>query len=139
MDIGYGYGYWICCTPVWNIDMVMDNSAYSINLQLSSGTGNYATKEIVYQSHDGTLANAVTSAVVQSWNDPTNMLVVTNIAGEFIDGLTIIGSSTGAAYTLSTYDAMAPSIHNEIYDNKLIENNANSVIDFSESNPFGSI
>jgi len=126
-------------TGIADIDMVMDNSAYSINLQLSSGTGNYAAKEIVYQSHDGTLANAVTSAVVQSWNDPTNMLVVTNIAGEFIDGLTIIGSSTGAAYTLSTYDAMAPSIHNEIYDNKLIENNANSVIDFSESNPFGSI
>jgi hypothetical protein len=135
----FKYAQELINTGISDIDLAMDNSAYSIDLQLGSGTGTYASKEIVYQSYDGTLANAITSAIVQSWNDPTNMLVVTNIAGEFIDGLTIIGSSTGAVYTLSNYDTMAPNVHNEIYDNKLIENNASSVIDFSESNPFGSI
>ena len=135
----FKYAQEVINTGIPDIDVAMDNSAYSIDLQLGTGVGTYTSKEIVFQSHDGTLANATTSAIVQSWNDPTNMLVVTNIAGEFIDGLTIIGNSSGAVYSLSNYDPMATSIHNEIYDNKLIENSANTVIDWSESNPFGSI
>jgi hypothetical protein len=135
----FKYAQEVINTGIPDIDIAMDNSAYSIDLQLGSGVGSYVSKEIVYQSHDGTLANATTSAMVQSWNDPTNTLIVTNIAGEFVDGQTIIGASSGASYYLSTYDPLATSIHNEIYDNKLIENNANSVIDFSETNPFGSI
>jgi hypothetical protein len=135
----FKYSHEVINTGVADIDMSMDNSTYSIDLQLGTGLGTYQLKEIVFQSTDGTYNNAITTATVQSFNDPANILTVTNIQGEFLDNQTIIGLSSNAQYTLSTFDPLATQPHNEIYDNKYIQNSANLVIDFSESNPFGNI
>ena len=88
-------------------------------------------------------SNAFTSAIVQTFSANTGgtpaELVVTNIAGVFLDNYIIYGATSNAAFYLNTYDPLNPSVNNENYDNKYIENSANGIIDFSESNPFGSI
>ena len=62
-----------------------------------------------------------------------------NIAGEFIDGRTLIGKTSNAQYTLTSFDPLENPSHLESYDNFYLANTANSIIDFSETNPFGSI
>ena len=126
-------------TGIPDIDVVISDDAYAIDLTVSAGSGTYIQQEIVYQSPDNTYANATTTAIVKNWNVPTQTLSVTNIFGEFADSNTIIGHTSNAQYTLSTYDPMDVNVRNEIYDNKYIQTSSNGVIDFSESNPFGSI
>lgn len=126
-------------TGVAEIDDVVTQSGYTIELQMGSGTGNYIHKEIVYQAPDNTHANATVVAIVSNWNDPTNILSVTNIAGEFVDGHTIIGASSNARFTLTSFDTLKDSTRNEAYDNQYIFEQANTIIDFSEINPFGPI
>ena len=126
-------------TGVQDIDNVVDQSSYAIELEMDTGTGNYMAKEIVYQAPDNTHANATVVAIVSSWNDPTKILKVTNIAGEFTDNNIVIGASSNARYTLTSYDPLKDSVRNEVYDNHYIDNQANNIIDFTETNPFGRI
>jgi hypothetical protein len=129
----------IISTGIPNIDAVVSDSAYTLHLNTGSGAGVYATNELVYQSTDGSYANAHTVAVVQSWIPATNMLSVSNIAGEFIDGQQLIGQTSNAQYTLVSFDPLSNPANKENYDNEYIANNASSIIDFSETNPFGNI
>ena len=126
-------------TGVPDIDIIVTDSAYTLTLNVGSGTGTFASSEIVFQSGDGTLANAFTSATVQRWLPLANTLSVTNITGEFLDTNTLIGASSNAQYVLSTYDPMNVSVKYEVYDNKYIQNSATPIVDTSETNPFGSI
>ena len=126
-------------TGIDEIDNVVADSAYTLHLTTGQGSGNYLNKEIVYQSADGTYANAVTVAVVQSWNPKLQTLSVTNIGGQFVDGQQIIGQSSGASYMCMMYDVLSNPANKENYDNKYINTQADSIIDFSEQNPFGSI
>ena len=135
----YKYSQEVISTGVPDIDIVVTDSAYTLTLNVGSGTGNFVSSEIVFQSGDGTLANAFTSATVQKWLPLANTLSVTNIAGEFLDTNTLIGASSNAQYVLSTYDPMNVSVKYEVYDNKYIQNSATPIVDTSETNPFGSI
>ena len=64
-------------------------------------------------------------------------LSVSNIAGEFVDGHVIVGASSNARFTLSSFDPLRDSVRNETYDNMYIDNQANNILDFTETNPFG--
>jgi Virus neck protein len=135
----FKYSQEIISTGVTDIDAVVTDSAYTLHLNTGAGTGTYAINEIVYQSADTTYANATTVAVVQSWIPSSNTLSVSNIAGEFIDNQLIIGQSSNARYTLTTFDPLNNPANKENYDNEYIANSASSIIDFSETNPFGNI
>ena len=135
----FKYSQEFIATGIDEIDSVVTNNAYTLSLNLGSGTGLYAIKETVFQSPDGTSANATVVAIVQSFKPASNILTVTNIAGEFIDTEIIIGETSNAQYTLSTFDPLDPATFSEKYDNKAISNSADAIIDFSETNPFGTI
>jgi hypothetical protein len=135
----FKYSQEIINTGTYDIDKASTDSSYTLHLNTGSGTGTYTIQEIVYQSLDSTYANANTVAYVQSWIPSSNTLSVTNIAGEFIDGLRLIGKTSNAQYTLVSFDPLENPAHLEVYDNYYIANTANSIIDFSETNPFGSI
>ena len=135
----FKYSQEVIDTGVSDIDNAVTQSGYTIELEVSSGTGNYIQKEIVYQAPDNTHANATVVAIVQNWNAPSNTISVTNIAGEFVDGHTIVGATSNARHTLSTFDPLKDSTRNETYDNQHIFEEANTIIDFSEINPFGPI
>ena len=135
----FKYSQEIINTGTIDIDSVVTDSAYTQHLNLGSGVGTYAIQEIVYQSTDGTYANANTSAIVQSWIPSANVLSVTNIAGEFLDGYTIYGHVSNAQYTLTTFDPLENPAHKEVYDNEYIANSAFTITNFSESDPFGEL
>jgi hypothetical protein len=135
----FKYSQEIIDTGVSEIDDVVTQSGYTIDLTMAHGANNYTQKEIVYQSNDNTYANATVTALVQHWNNVTSTLSVTNVTGEFVDGHLIIGTTSNARHTLSTFDLLKDSTRNETYDNQHIFEEANTIIDFSEINPFGPI
>jgi hypothetical protein len=135
----------LIATGVADIDIAGTQATYTIDLTIGAGTGNYQYGEIVYQSAANTQANATAVAIVQSWTrgantSTANTLSVSNIAGEFVPGVTkIIGATSNAQYVLASYDPLKDSVEDDSYDNYIIEQNANSIVNFSETNPFGSI
>jgi hypothetical protein len=129
----------VIATGVDVIDQAATNSSYQIQFQMGVGEGQYYRQEIVYQAPDQLQANATAVGIVQTWNDPTKVLSVSNIAGEFIDGYLIIGATSNTRYTLTSYNPLKENLRDESYDNFVIENQANNVVNLTETNPFGSI
>lgn len=135
----------LIATGVAEIDDAAKQATYTIELNLGTGFGNYKYGEIVYQSSANTQANATAVAIVQSWIKSANTfgantLTVSNIAGEFAEGpIKIVGATSNAQYTLVSYDPLRDIVEDDSYDNYIIENSANSIVNFSEYNPFGSI
>ena len=126
-------------TGVDVIDVAATNSSYQIQFNMGAGTGNYWNQEIVYQAPDNTHANATAIGIVQSWSSPNKILSVSNIAGEFVDGHSIIGAGSNTSYVLSNFDPLKENLRDESYDNFIIQNQANNVVNLTETNPFGSI
>ena len=90
---------------------------------------NYLFNEVVVGSISSTTAR------VRSWNSTTNKLEVSIVSGEFLTSETIVGSDSGASHVLRVVDVYA--VNDGFADNENIENEADSIIDFSETNPFG--
>ena len=135
----FKYSQEVIDTGVEDIDDVMIQSSYTIDLNTGVGTGTFQAREIVYQSDDGTQANASVVAIVQEWIKPDDTLKVTNVAGEFRDNVAIIGVTSNAEYYLASFDPLKDSTRNEVYDNAYLFDTANNIIDFTETNPFGRI
>ena len=135
----FKYSQEVIDTGVEDIDDVMIQSSYTIELNMGNGTGTFENREVVFQSRDGTQANAYVVALVQEWDKPSGILKVTNVAGEFTDNVSVIGATSNAEYYLASYDPLKDSTRNEAYDNAYLFDTANNIIDFTESNPFGRI
>jgi len=135
----FKYSQEVIDTGVEDIDDVMIQSSYTLDLTTGTGTGTYEAREVVFQSTDNTQANAWVVALVQEWIKPDDSLKVTNIAGEFRDNVAIIGATSNARYYLASYDPLKDSTKNESYDNSYFFDTANNIIDFTETNPFGKI
>tara|TARA_B100000085_G_scaffold165481_1_gene150436 strand:- start:1064 stop:2467 length:1404 start_codon:yes stop_codon:yes gene_type:complete len=94
------------------------------------GYGTYLTNEDVIGSASSATAR------VNSWNAVTQVLKLKDITGEFISGESIIGQSSGAAY--ANIDLNKFNIPEDGFaQNNTIELEADKILDFSESNPFG--
>ena len=97
----------------------------------SSGTGSFKYNEVVTGSVSGTTAR------VNSWDSVNNKLEVFIVSGSFVSGETITGSASGASYKLRTLKS--DNLVDPYSQNDIIEEEADKVIDFSESNPFGTL
>jgi len=78
---------------------------------------------------------SATTAKVRTWSSITNILEVSNVSGEFIVGENIVGTASSASHQLRIVDLNANS--DGFTDNSSIETEADLIVDFSESNPFG--
>jgi hypothetical protein len=94
-----------------------------------SSLGSYTFNEIITGSISGTTAR------VRSWSSVTNVLEVSKISGEFIAGETLVGTASSASRTLRSIEVFA--VKDGYSDNENIEEEADSIIDFSDKNPFG--
>jgi len=121
-------------TGVADIDEIEDTLAYAINLSLGTGTGNYTDNENVYVGD--TYASANTTARVISWNQTDKELKITDIVGTFGATSNIVGQTSGAYYSLTTTPDNQVFINDITANNVTLETEADSIIDFSESNPF---
>jgi hypothetical protein len=93
------------------------------------GVGTFVFNEIVTGSTSGTTAR------VRSWNVITNVLEVSIVSGSFTPGESIVGTASSASRKLRSIDAFA--VEDGYSDNEIIETEADSIIDFSNTNPFG--
>jgi len=135
----FKYSQEVIDTGTEEIDEIVEQNAYTIKLITGAGTGTYELDEIVYQSNDNTFANATCQAVVQTWSPNTSILTITTIKGTFATNMRVIGQSSNARYFLTTYDPYLDNVADSSYGNKTIKTESDSIIDFSESNPFGSL
>ena len=98
-------------------------------ISTGENTGSYVFNEIVTGSISGTTAR------VKDWNSITNVLEVSIVSGSFVSGESIVGSDSGANRVLRTINT--EDIKNPYAQNDIIEEEADQIIDFSETNPFG--
>lgn len=94
------------------------------------GVGTFLSNETVTGSLSGTTAR------VKKYSADTNVLEVYINSGSFTPGETITGSESNAVHVLSAYDS-DPGLRIPFSQNQEIEDLADDILDFSESNPFG--
>ena len=119
-----GFGYTATSVPTATIS----------SPSIITGIGTFIFNEII----TGQTSN--TAARVKSWDQDNRILKISNVGigstvAGFLSGEVIIGSASSARYTVSSY------VHDDTYDkytqNDEIEEEADSLLDFTESNPFG--
>lgn len=122
-------------TGVEEIDEIEDRHAYAIQLDFSTGNGNFIKSETVYQGAN--LANAIAVGHVKEWDPPNTKLQLINIQGSFTAGANVIGVTSNSRYIIQTQDDLEDFAVYDQYDNRNIQDEANTFIDFSDVNPFG--
>ena len=126
---------------VSSISIINPGIGYTISPQvvingppILSGIGTYLFNEIVTGSRSGTTAR------VKSWDFDTKILKVSFVnnvtPNGFFPGETIVGSISSAQYSVNNYNNS--NSYDKYGDNLQIQTEAESILDFSESNPFGS-
>lgn len=122
-------------TGIEDVDSVEVNNAYTAEIILGSGTGNYYIGEQVYQ---GVLASPTFTAVVVDWNPTGKLLKVQNTAGTITANSAIIGVDSTTSYTATDEESIQSLAPYDLYDNRTIETQANTFIDIiSDPNVFG--
>ena len=106
-----------------------------INL-VSGGSGTFSIDEAIYQGPS--LANSTAKGIVVSWTAATRTLRANDTSGTFVVGTDITGDTSNAVWTLTSFDDQAlPTT--PFADNVEFETEADAILDFSESNPFGEV
>ena len=123
-------------TGYTEIDALANDYAPSIDFTLyAGGTGTYTKDEIVYQGTS--VANATAKAYVSDWNAVTRILRLRNIYGAFAANTNVIGASNNATWSLETGNTQEDAT-TTFDDNVRIEQEADNILDWTETNPFGS-
>jgi len=101
----------------------------------AGGTGKYINDEIVYQGANLAYANA--QAIVYDFVPNTHLDIIL-VQGTFASG-NVIGNTSNAIWSVNVVDdtAYMNTAFEDIQDNARIESESDSIIDFSEVNPFG--
>ena len=126
-------------TGIEEIDeQIRDSYARTQLTLVAGGSGTFVADEIAYQGT--TLANATFQSVVYDFTAATRKLNVIRTIGTFANNTLTKGATSGASWT--SFGTANTSYNDntafeDIMDNSLIEGESDSIIDFSESNPFG--
>ena len=99
-----------------------------------AGIGTFQFNEVIEGSR------SYAQARVKSWDKDTNILTVSNVGigstvSGFFQGEDIVGKTSGATYTLGSYNS--DDVNDKYNDASEFELNADQILDFTESNPFG--
>jgi hypothetical protein len=131
----------IISTGIQQIDEQIRDSYKRVQISLKSGgTGTYANDEIVFQGT--TLANASAQAIVHNWNSGSRLLDVYRTQGTFASNTVTKGVTSTALFTSNTTSAVSDSAFDsdtfeDVVDNNIIQNESDSILDWTETNPFG--
>ena len=119
------------------IDSQIRNYYPRTKIALSAGgTGKFVNDEVVYQGAN--LAYSTASAYVYDFAPNTHIDIIL-VNGTFTSGAAIKGNTSSANWTvLSVNDtAYMNTAYEDVVDNQIIESEADGIIDFTETNPFG--
>ena len=126
-------------TGIEEIDEQIRESYKRTQLTMAAGgSGTFVQDEIVYQGT--TLANATFRATTYDWSATTRKLNVVLTIGTYANNTLTKGVTSNASWTSFSTANTSYNDNNafeDIMDNSLIEGESDSIIDFSENNPFG--
>ena len=124
-------------TGITSIDDIEKEQSAAIDFVMTvGGSGSYTIDESVYQG--ASLAEATAKGTVVSWTTATRTLRANDTSGTFVAGASVYGATSSAVWSLTSYDDQAlPTT--PFADNVEFETEADSILDFSESNPFGEV
>jgi hypothetical protein len=107
------------------------NSIPSISIGVANtvGTGNFWKNETITGQTSGATAQT------KRWDTDTYILQVGITSGTFYPGEIITGAKSGASYSINV--SAANTITDKYRQNEQIEEAADLILDFTESNPFG--
>ena len=132
----YVFSNEIISTGISEIDDQIRDYYPKTTIALTSGTGSFLKDEVVYQGAN--LAYASAQALVHTFTPNTTIQVYRTI-GSFTSGGLLKGNTSNAQWTTGTTSDLTPmdTVFEDIQDNNRIETEADSIIDFTETNPFG--
>ena len=131
-------------TGIAAVDQIERDESYAIDFVMTTGgSGVFSIDEAIYQGPS--LANSTFKGIVVSWNTVTRVLRLNDTSGN-LAAVATTGDTSGAVWSLSSItdptgkadlDQVLPTDPNA--DNLEFEIEADSILDFSESNPFGDV
>ena len=125
-------------TGVAEVDEQVRDNYFRTKITLTSGSGYYANGEIVYQGTS--LATATAQAIVESSDlvNTNKFVQVIRVQGTFT-ATNVIGVDSAASWVANVISdtATMDNAFEDIVDNNRIETESDSIIDFTEINPFG--
>ena len=95
----------------------------------TTGIGTFWFNEVITGSRSGTTAR------VKRWDTDTNILRIGITTGGFLPGEIITGTKSNAQYVVAV--SLANTTTDKYRQNEEIELQADNIVDFTESNPFG--
>ena len=101
----------------------------TIGAAATTGIGTFWRNEVVTGGSSGATAR------VKRWTKSTNTLQVGITSGTFYPGELITGAKSGAEYEINV--SAANTTADKYKQNETIETEADNILDFTESNPFG--
>lgn len=120
-------------TGIADLDAIETAFANAITVGLvAGGSGDFTVGETV----TGGTSNV--TAEVKSWDSSTRTLIVINRSGTFTIPETITGGSSSASWTTASYNTLNNQ-NTEFDQNYDFETLDNDIIDFTETNPFGTV
>ena len=118
-------------TGVAEVDAIETNFANAVGMVMAEGgTGTFTVGETV------TGGTTNTTAEVKSWDAATRTLILINRSGRFSSGETMTGDTSSAVWSTFTYNTIN-NVNSDYDQNQAIEYDADAIIDFTQSNPFG--
>ena len=132
------YGAETITTGVFEIDDIVSSAAtVVIELGLAQSTATeFITGETVYQSSTGLFSDSRASGKLLLQIDST--ITLSNVKGEFEPNIKLYGKDSNVIYTfpIKSDETFDDTSSNKVSDNINVRKEGNSVINFSEKNPF---
>ena len=123
-------------TGISEIDSQIFDSYPRNRISLNAGgTGAFVSNEIIYQG--SSLANSTAQAIVYAYNTGISVDII-RVIGTFNSG-NVRGNTSNANWVINTFSdtATMDNAFEDIVDNNRIETESDSILDFTEHNPFG--
>lgn len=122
-------------TGITEVDNQIRDAYPRTRISLISGSGTFVNDEIVYQGV--ALANASAKAIVYTFAKNTHIDII-RTEGTFVSG-NVRGNTSSANWIINTISDTATmnTAFEDIVDNARIEAEADGIMDWTETNPFG--
>jgi len=121
-------------TGIKEIDDQIRDSYPRVRITLGTGSGTFIQDEIIYQGANVDYATA--TAYVDRMH-PNTSVDIYFVHGQFVSG-NVKGQTSNSQWVINVYDSPSMNVSFEdIADNDRLEATSDSIIDFTEHNPFG--
>ena len=118
-------------------DLTQESHVFPVYMK-TGGTGTFIVGETVEQTYTIDGSPVTVTATVADWVPSTRKLSVTYINGVLKPNVALEGQDSGATWIVDTFSTIDFDIDDYDNDqNKVMEQKADAILDFTEGNPFG--